>query len=98
LFYAASFTIGALAGRAGDRWSLGFVAETEHQVVRHLDSHLERLPAQDTESRAIVGQMKVDEHRHAEHALAAGGAKLPLPVRLAMRMTAKVMTGTTYWI
>lgn len=97
-FYAASFAIGALAGRAGDRWSLGFVAETERQVVRHLEEHLERLPAHDGESRAIVEQMKVDESRHAAHAVAAGGANLPLPVRMAMRVTAKVMTGSTYWI
>lgn len=98
LFYAGSFVIGALAGKAGDRWSLGFVAETEHQVVKHLDDHLNRLPAHDHTSRAILGQMKEDEARHATQALKAGGAKLPLPVRLAMKATSKLMTRSTYWI
>jgi ubiquinone biosynthesis monooxygenase Coq7 len=98
LFYAGAFAIGALAGKAGDRWSLGFVAETEHQVVRHLDSHLSRLPADDGRSRAILEQMKEDEARHATNALAAGGARLPLPVRLLMKGVSKVMTQTTYWV
>lgn len=98
LFYAGAFTIGALAGKAGDRWSLGFVAETERQVVRHLDSHLSRLPASDLRSRAILERMKEDEARHAADALAAGGARLPLPVRLLMNGVSKVMTGTTYWV
>lgn len=98
LFYAGSFLIGALAGRAGDRWSLGFVAETEHQVVRHLEDHLQRLPAADRRSRAILQQMKADEGRHATRALEAGGAPLPLPIRLLMKGTSKLMTGTTYWI
>ena len=98
LFYAGAFAIGALAGKAGDRWSLGFVAETEQQVVEHLSSHLGQLPAQDRQSRAILEQMKEDEARHATHALAAGGARLPLPVRLLMKGVSKVMTGTTYWV
>lgn len=98
LFYAGAFTIGALAGKAGDRWSLGFVAETEHQVIDHLNTHLDRLPAQDQQSRAILGQMKEDEARHATHALAAGGARLPLPIRLLMKGVSKVMTKTTYWV
>ena len=98
LFYAGAFTIGALAGKAGDRWSLGFVAETEHQVVDHLNAHLRRLPEHDQASRAILEQMKEDEARHATHALAAGGARLPLPIRMLMKGVAKVMTGTTYWI
>lgn len=97
-FYTGSFLIGTLAGKAGDRWSLGFVAETEHQVVRHLENHLERLPADDHQSRAIIEQMKEDEGRHATSALEAGGAALPLPVRLLMKATSKVMTSTTYWI
>lgn len=98
LFYAGSFAIGALAGKAGDRWSLGFVAETEHQVVEHLNSHLNRLPAHDPRDRAILEQMKEDEARHATHALAAGGARLPLPFRLLMKGASKVMTGTSYWV
>ena len=98
LFYAGSFAIGALAGKVGDRWSLGFVVETEHQVVEHLNSHLDRLPADDRQDRAILEQMKEDEARHATQALAAGGARLPLPVRLLMKGVAKVMTGTSYWV
>ena len=90
--------IGALAGKIGDRWSLGFVAETEQQVVQHLDSHLGRLPARDQASRAILEQMKEDEARHATHALIAGGARLPLPVRLLMKGASKIMTKTTYWV
>ncbi|MCB1826680.1 MAG: 2-polyprenyl-3-methyl-6-methoxy-1,4-benzoquinone monooxygenase [Candidatus Competibacteraceae bacterium] len=98
LFYAGAFTIGALAGKAGDRWSLGFVAETEQQVVQHLNAHLERLPAEDRPSQAILEQMREDEARHAADALAAGGARLPLPVRALMRGMSKVMTQTTYWV
>lgn len=97
-WYAGSFTIGALAGIAGDKWSLGFVAETEHQVIRHLDSHLARVPEHDRKSRAILEQMRVDEARHATTALAAGGANLPEPVRRLMALTSKVMTTTAYWL
>ncbi|QQS54808.1 MAG: 2-polyprenyl-3-methyl-6-methoxy-1,4-benzoquinone monooxygenase [Candidatus Competibacteraceae bacterium] len=98
LFYAGAFTIGALAGKAGDRWSLGFVAETEQQVVQHLNAHLERLPVEDRPSQAILEQMREDEARHAADALAAGGARLPLPVRALMQGASKVMTRTTYWV
>ncbi|MBK7541217.1 MAG: 2-polyprenyl-3-methyl-6-methoxy-1,4-benzoquinone monooxygenase [Candidatus Competibacter sp.] len=98
LFYAGSFAIGALAGKVGDRWSLGFVAETEYQVVQHLDSHLKRLPEQDRASRAILEQMKEDEARHATNAVVAGGARLPLPIRLLMEGVSKIMTKTTYWV
>jgi len=98
VWYAGSFTIGALAGIAGDKWSLGFVAETEHQVIRHLDSHLARLPEKDAKSRAILEQMRVDEARHATTALAAGGATLPEPVKQLMAFTSKVMTTTAYWL
>ena len=98
LFYAGAFTIGALAGKIGDRWSLGFVAETEHQVIEHLNAHLSRLPANDRPSRAILEQMREDESRHATDALAGGGARLPLPIRLLMKGVSKVMTQTTYWI
>ena len=98
VFYAGSFCIGALAGKIGDRWSLGFVAETEHQVVRHLEKHLKRLPAKDHKSQAILAQMKIDEQRHATQALAAGGASLPLPIRLLMKTVSKTMTKSTYWV
>lgn len=98
LFYAGAFALGALAGKAGDRWSLGFVAETEHQVVEHLDSHLRRLPVDDQHTRAILEQMRDDEAQHATQALAAGGIPLPLSIRQLMRGAAKVMTGTTYWV
>jgi ubiquinone biosynthesis monooxygenase Coq7 len=98
LWYAGSFAIGALAGLAGDKWSLGFLAETEHQVVRHLDGHLERLPAADQKSRAILAQMREDEGRHATTALKAGGAPLPGPVKTLMTLTSKVMTRTAYWV
>lgn len=94
LWYAGAFGIGLLAGRAGDRWSLGFVVETERQVEQHLAGHLERLPEGDKTSRAIVEQMKVDEARHAEDAQRAGAASLPAPVQQLMRLAARVMTGT----
>ena len=98
LWYAGSFTIGALAGLAGDRTSLGFVAETERQVVEHLDGHLQRLPEADVRTRAIIRQMSADEERHGRSAMLAGGAELPRPVRALMKLTAKVMTRTAYWI
>ena len=98
LWYAGAFGIGLLAGRLGDRVSLGFVVETERQVEQHLASHLQRLPQHDTSSRAIVEQMKVDEARHADNALAAGGMELPAPVRGLMRAAAKVMTTTAHYI
>ncbi len=98
LWYAGSFAIGWVAGRAGDAVSLGFVDETERQVEQHLDRHLQRLPAGDAASRAIVEKMKDDEARHGAQARAAGAAPLPAPVRWAMRLASKVMTGTAYRI
>ena len=98
LWYAGSVAIGALAGLAGDRVSLGFLAETERQVEGHLASHLEQLPAADGASRAIVEQMKADEAAHRDHALARGGEELPAPVRGIMRAVAKLMTGSAYWL
>jgi ubiquinone biosynthesis monooxygenase Coq7 len=92
LWYAGSFAIGLVAGRLGDAASLGFVVETERQVEAHLAGHLERLPAHDLASRAIVEQMKQDEARHAEDALAAGAAPVPAPVKALMRAAASVMT------
>ena len=98
LWYAGSVAIGAVAGLAGDRTSLGFIAETERQVEGHLDSHLERLPESDRASRAIIEQMKADEAAHRDHALARGGEQLPAPARALMRAVAKVMTGSAYWV
>ena len=98
LWFAGAFGIGLVAGRLGDRVSLGFVVETERQVEAHLDSHLDRLPQSDLASRAIVSQMKADERDHADQALAAGGVELPLPVRALMRAAAKVMTTTAHYI
>lgn len=99
LWYAGAFGIGLLAGRiGGERFSLGFVVETERQVEAHLASHMDRLPSADTASRAIVAQMKDDEARHADNALAAGAAPLPAPVRGLMRLAARVMTTTAHRI
>jgi len=98
LWYVGSLGIGALAGLAGDKWSLGFVAETEHQVIRHLDEHLARLPATDGKSRAILEQMAEDETHHATVALEAGGAALPTPVKRLMGVVSRLMTRSAYWI
>ncbi len=96
LWYAGAFAMGLVAGRMGDAHSLGFVAETERQVEQHLASHLERFPVDDAPSRVIVEQMKLEERQHADNAVHAGAAELPLPVRLAMRAAAKVMTTTAH--
>lgn len=98
LWYAGAFGLGLVAGRLGDATSLGFVVETERQVEAHLESHLERLPAHDHASRAIVVQMKEDEAAHALAATNAGGARLPFPARALMRAAAKVMTTTAHYI
>jgi 3-demethoxyubiquinol 3-hydroxylase len=98
LWYSGAFAIGLVAARMGDRASLGFMAETERQVEQHLQSHLERLPEADIESRAVVEQMKHDEARHADAAIEGGGAALPLPARWAMRLAARVMTKTAHYI
>jgi 3-demethoxyubiquinol 3-hydroxylase len=96
VWYAGSFAIGALAGLSGDRTSLGFVEETEKQVVEHLDAHLHELPPEDERSRRIVAQMKADEDRHAGDARQNGAVTLPRPVRELMRRTARVMTRAAY--
>lgn len=98
LWYGGSFAIGMLAGMMGDKWNLGFLAETEKQVGEHLAEHLQRLPQNDEKSRTIVAQMRIDEACHATMALSHGGAELPLPVKFAMKLSSKVMTQTAYWI
>ncbi len=97
-WYAGAFAIGAASGVLGDKWSLGFIAETERQVCAHLDSHLDSLPPEDAKSRAIVEQMRDEEEEHGENAIDAGAAELPAPIRRLMQMTAKVMTKTAYWV
>lgn len=97
-FYGLSFGVGATAGLIGDKWSLGFIAETEHQVVRHLDRHLQQIPMRDKKSRAVLEKMKEDEMHHAITATENGGAALPKPVRHLMSVVSKVMTLTTYRI
>ena len=98
LWYAGSVALGAAAGLLGDKWNLGFLAETERQVEGHLEGHLDRLPPQDEKSRAIVDQMKSDEARHARSAVEHGAAELPEPVKRAMKLGSRVMTRTAYWI
>jgi ubiquinone biosynthesis monooxygenase Coq7 len=98
LWYAGSFAIGVAAGLANDRISLGFVAETERQVEKHLETHLEQLPPDDQRSRAILTQMRADEKAHGELALQSGGALLPVPVRKIMQATARLMTTTARWV
>ena len=98
LWYAGSFAIGMVAGLAGDRWSLGFVAETEKQVENHLESHLQKLPQKDHRSRAIVEQMRLDEIEHGQAALRAGGVSLQKPIEQLMQVMSKVMTTSAYKI
>ena len=96
VWYAGSFSIGVVAGCFGDKWNLGFLAETEHQVVRHLDSHLKQLPENDNRSRAILEQMREDELQHAVTAETAGAENLPKGIKRLMSLTSKLMTKTAY--
>ena len=98
LWYGGSFAIGAFAGAIGDKWNLGFLAETENQVVKHLESHLNMLPGGDLRSRAILEQMKQDEQKHATTAINHGAAELPPPVKTLMAAMSKVMTGAAYYV
>lgn len=98
LWYGGSFTLGAASGLLGDKWNLGFLAETERQVGKHLESHLDLLPEDDIRSRAILEQMHADETRHAETAVAHGAAELPKPVKAAMRFASRIMTRTSYYL
>lgn len=97
-WYTGSLAIGAFAGLLGDKWNLGFLSETEQQVGSHLQSHLSCLPQQDEKSRAIVAQMYTDEIGHADMAVELGGAELPKPVQMAMKLNGRVMTGAAYWV
>jgi ubiquinone biosynthesis monooxygenase Coq7 len=96
LWYAGSLAIGVVAGKCGDTWSLGFLAETERQVEGHLESHMARLPAQDRKSLEVLEQMKADEMRHAETAEHYGARELPVPIRVAMKLSSKLMTRLSY--
>lgn len=98
LWYGSSLAIGAFAGVLGDKWNLGFLAETERQVGAHLQSHLHKLPENDAKSRAVVQQMYIDETQHAEMALDLGASELPFPVKWAMKLSGTVMTRTAYWV
>lgn len=98
VWYAGSFAIGALAGLAGDRWSLGFVEETEKQVVEHLQEHLNKLPENDVRTRSIIEQMQVDEAEHGDIAKQAGAAELPAPIKAIMKLSSKIMTKSSFWI
>jgi ubiquinone biosynthesis monooxygenase Coq7 len=98
LWYAGSFGLGLISGWAGDRWSMGFLTETERQVEHHLEGHLERLPASDARSRAVVEQMRIDEARHGATGRSLGARDLPLAVKAAMRLASRVMTRTAYYI
>ena len=98
LWYGLSFGMGAIAGAAGDKWSLGFVHETEHQVVIHLEDHLNKLSASDAKTIAILEQMKLDEANHSEEALSSGAEILPDGIKSLMSVIAKVMTKTSYYI
>jgi 3-demethoxyubiquinol 3-hydroxylase len=98
LWYAGSFALGAAAGLLGDRWNLGFLAETERQVESHLEGHLQRLPAGDVRSRAVVEQMRSDEAGHAVNARREGALELPGLVKRAMRLASRLMTGLSHWI
>jgi ubiquinone biosynthesis monooxygenase Coq7 len=96
VWYAGAFAIGAVAGAVGDRWNLGFLAETERQVEQHLSGHLEKLPVNDERTRVLVQAMRADEARHRDTALRLGAAELPAPVKLAMRFASRVMTTIAY--
>ena len=98
IWYSGSILLGALAGFAGDKVSLGFVAETERQVTAHLKNHLQKLPVHDKKSQAILKQMQVDEEQHAKTAIESGGIELPIPIKQMMSLVSKLMTHSSYHI
>ncbi len=97
-WYLGSFALGSVAGVIGDKWSLGFIEETEQQVIEHLQSHLDQLPVDDEKTRAVLEQMKVDETHHRDKAADSGAAELPKIVKKAMALCSKVMTKSAYWV
>lgn len=98
LWYAGSFTLGAVSGMLGDKWNLAFLAETERQVEGHIDDHLHKIAAADARSRAVLEQMKLDEAQHAATAVTLGAAQMPRAISQIMRLASRVMTGTAYWV
>lgn len=98
LWYAGSFCIGMVAGMIGDKWSLGFVAETERQVIKHLEGHFQSLPRDDLRSYKILAQMEKDETKHRDEAIAAGAHELPEMIKQGMALTSKIMVKTAYWV
>lgn len=98
IWYAGSFALGAASGLAGDKWSMGFLVETERQVEHHLTDHLQRVPEKDAATRVILEAMREDEVRHGQSGAEHGAAELPEPVRMAMRWVSRLMTRTTYWV
>ena len=98
IFYVGAWTMGVASSLAGDKWSMGFLVETERQVEAHLDRHLEKLPAADARTRAVIEQMREDEIQHGNRGLEAGAASLPPPLKAAMRLSSRLMTSTTYWV
>ena len=98
IWYGLSFTMGAIAGMAGDKWSLGFVHETEEQVVKHLKSHMDKIPASDARTASILEQMAIDEAHHSEEALESGAVELPENVKKLMAGIAKIMTKSSYYV
>ncbi len=98
LWYAGSFTLGAVAGALSDKWNLGFLAETEHQVSKHLQNHLSQLDETDIKTRTIVQQMQQDEAAHAAEANQLGASELPVPIKVGMRLASKIMTKTAYYV
>ena len=98
LWYAGSFTLGAIAGSLNEKWNLGFLAETEQQVAAHLQNHLKQLDETDIKTRTIIEQMRQDEAAHAAEASKLGGSELPAPIKLGMQLASKIMTNTAYYV
>lgn len=98
VWYMGSFTLGAVAGAIGDKWNLGFLAETEKQVSAHLSSHLKTLPIEDLKTRSIIEQMQADEMSHAQEAVNLGAAELPVTIKKLMKISSKIMTSTAYYV
>lgn len=98
VWYMGSFTLGAVAGAIGDKWNLGFLAETEQQVTAHLSTHLKALPTEDIKTRTIIEQMQTDEMSHAQEAVSLGAVELPMTIKKLMKISSKIMTSTAYYV